>query len=437
MKILHVVHGYPPSMGGSQWLIKNLSEQLVKDYNDDVTVFTTVAYQMEYFWKGTGPTMPAGTEVTNGVTVRRFPVYTRFNTLRRVLAGIAYRLKLPYNDWLRTFYTGPIMPGLKRAIANSGADIILAATFPLLHMYDAAAAARKANIPLVLLGAIHTAEPWGYERKMIYKTIQRADAYIALTDFEREYVIERGIAPEKVYVTGGGVDIEAFLNSEDFGMRARCPRSIMRDVDVEPVLNSNEDIGIIRERYGWGNAPVVITLGKQTARKRFEVLLKAMPYVWRRYPRTQLLLAGAEGPETPKLREIIAGFSQEQQAHITIVSDFPDEEKPHLLAAGDLFVLPSGEESFGIAFVEAWACGKPVIGSRTGAIPSVIDEGQDGLLAAYEDVESYAHAIMELLENPQRSKEMGKAGRQKVLERYTWPVIARKTREIYEQVQRT
>ena len=121
MRILHVVHGYPPSSGGSQWLVKNLSERLVSRYADQVTVFTTVAHHMEHFWRSGGPTMPAGTEEVNGVTVRRFAVFNRLNVLRMLIAGAAYRLRLPYNDWLRTIYNGPLIFGLSRtALSTSG-----------------------------------------------------------------------------------------------------------------------------------------------------------------------------------------------------------------------------------------------------------------------------------------------------------------------------
>jgi len=434
VKILHVVHGYPPSIGGSQWLTKMLSEHLVAQYQDEVTVFTTVAYHMEYFWKGkqvdtTPPplapsrklgggwgrglgegereTMPAGTEIVNGVTVRRFPVFNGLSKLRMVLAGIAYRLRLPFNDWLRTLYTGPIIPGLARAIAESGADVVFGTAFPLLHMYYAVAGARRAGIPVVLLGAIHTADTWGYKRPMIYRAIQRADAYIAHTTFERDYLIARGIAAEKISVIGAGVDAEAFVNA---------------------------DGATIRERYGWENDPVIATLGKQTPRKRFDTLLQAMPRVWETYPNARLLIAGSRGPDTPKIQQAIQTFPRERQKQIRIVSDFPDADKPLLLAACDVFALPSGQESFGIAFVEAWACGKPVIGARTGAIPAVIAEGEDGLLATYGDPEDFAQAILALLNDPQRRIAMGKAGQAKVLEKYTWDIVTDSVRGVYEQV---
>jgi len=407
MRILHVVHGYPPSMGGSQWLVKNLSEQLVSRHRDEVSVFTTVAYRMEHFWRSDEPAMPAGEQEINGVTVRRFPVFNRLNALRWFSAGVAYRLRLPYNDWLRTMYTGPLICGMAQAIANSGAEVVFATAFPLMHMYYALAGARRAGIPIVFLGAIHTADEWGYDRKMIYRAIQEADAYVAHTSYERDYLIERGIQPEKIVIIGAGVDARRF--------------------DVA-------DGRTTRRRYNWGEAPVVAAMGKQTARKHFDTLLVAMRRVWTVHPNAHVLIAGARTAYSRRIEEMIEILPAEQQARVIVLSDFPEEEKPDLLAACDIFALPSGMESFGIAFLEAWACSKPVIGARAGAIPSVIDEGQDGLLFTYQDADDLARAILELLADPAGRARMGAAGRQKVLQNYTWEIVTDRLREVYVRV---
>ena len=404
MKILHVVHGYPPSMGGSQWLVKNLSEQFAARYEDAVTVFTTVAYSTAYFWRSGEPAMPAQTEEINGVTVRRFAVFNHLNVLRMLVAGVAYRLRLPYHDWLRTIYNGPLIRGMTRAVASSGADVVFATAFPLMHMVYALAGARRAGIPIVFLGAIHTADAWGYDRKMIYRAIQRADAYIAHTTFERDYLIERGIQADRISVIGAGVDVSAFVQAD--GTAARY-------------------------RYEWGDTPVVAVVATQSARKRFDTLFAAMKRVWVAHPGVQLLIAGTRTPYSRQIEERIHALPPEQQAWVTVVDSFSEEEKAQLLAACDIFVLPSGHESFGIVFVEAWACGKPVIGARIGAIPTVIDEGRDGLLFTYSDAEDLARAIAALLADPVRRAQMGQAGRDKVLKNYTWEVVADRVRAVY------
>ena len=149
MNILHVVHAYTPSVGGSQVLIQRVSETLVQQYGHQVSVLTSTARTIEHF---TNPRMPGllpGEEEINRVSVRRLAVQNRLGPAWRILAGVAYRLHLPGNGWLRTAENGPWLRGLAQAIRVSQADVVLAATFPLKHMYDTLAATRRIGKPIV------------------------------------------------------------------------------------------------------------------------------------------------------------------------------------------------------------------------------------------------------------------------------------------------
>lgn len=407
MKILHVVQCYHPAVGGSEWLVKNLSELLVSRYGDEVTVFTAAADKPAYFWRQEGSALPAGTEVIQGVAVRRFKVFRRLRRPRMLLAHTFHRLRLPYHDWARTLQLGPLISGMTQAIADSDADVVFATSFPFLHMYYALAGARQADRPAVLLGAIHALDKWGYDRDMMYQAIHQAQAYIAHTTFERDHLIGRGVAAEKITVIGGGVDVEPFLRADGAAERGR---------------------------YGWGDEPVIAAVARQSVLKRLDTLLYAMPRVWAIQPRARLLFAGARTSYSAELEQIIQRLPPEQQARVTIVNNFSEAEKPGLLAACDLLVHPSANESFGIALIEAWACAKAVIGANAGAIPSVIDEERDGLLFEYEDPDSLARAILALLADEGRRYEMGQAGRKKVLGNYTWDIVTDRFRTLYEEV---
>lgn len=408
MKILHVVHAYPPSQGGSQMLTARLSENLVQRYGDEVTVFTTVADDLGCFWGKAVPILPAGTATINGVTVRRFPVFQRLSTLRWFLSGVAWRLRLPYNDRLRTLEMGPLVPGLRRAIAQSQAQVIFATAFPLLHMYDAVAGAKAAGIPLVLLGALHLEDRWGYQRPMIFQAIRQADAYIAHTTYERDFLInQQRVVPEKITVIGGGVDLPP----------------------GQPLAPAQA-----RALWGWQTEPIILTLGKHVARKRYDLLLAAFRLVWPRYPQARLIIAGGRTDYTPQLEALVAQLPTDVRNNVTLLTDFPEAQKAALLAACDLFVLASGHESFGLAFAEAWAAGKPVIGARSGAIPAVIAEEHDGLLFTYPDASSLAQALLTLLDNPAQRQQLGAVGLQKVQEQFTWEKVTAQVRTLYARV---
>jgi glycosyltransferase involved in cell wall biosynthesis len=405
MKILHVVHAYPPSVGGCQHLIERLSRELVGRHGDEVTVYTTVALNTEHFVRDDGLALPATTEVVDGVTVRRFRVFNRLTRPRMLLASLAYRYRLPFNEQLRTLLNGPIVFGLAGAVARSGADVVMASAFPLAHMYDALRGARRAGIPAVLLGALHVEDEWNYDREMIFRAARRADAYVALTEFERRHVIARGVAADRAHVVGGGVDVAG--HSRAVGAAAR-------------------------RRFELGERPVVAMVAKHVARKRFDVLLRAMETVWRSVPDALLVMAGGRTPYTAEIEAMVAALGA-KAASVRLLSDVEEEDKLSLLAACDVFVLPSAWDSFGLVFLEAWACRKPVVGAASGAVASLVADGEDGLLAPYEDAEALASAVVKLLRSPDLRRRMGERGFFKVTQRYSWETVTREMRKVYEQ----
>ncbi len=407
MKILHVVQCYHPVVGGAEALAKNFSEQFANRYGDSVTVFTSAASKPAYFWRNEGEPLPVGVETINNVTVQRFPVMRKFNYLRGLFARGMYRFHLPYNDHARTFEVGPLIPNFVDAIANHDADLVMATTFPFKHMYDALKGARRGGKPVVLIGAIHVDDKWGYDRQMMFEAIQQADAYVALTDFERDYLICRGISAEKITVIGGGVD-------------------------VQPFLQANGDR--IREKYGFGDDLVVTVMSRQSELKRIDTVLEAMPIIWQQFPDIRLLLAGARTNYSAVLDAKIAQLPRAQQVQITQIHDFPEGEKAEILAASDIFVHPSGHESFGIVFVEAWATGKPVVGTSAGAVASLIDDAEDGFLYEYDDAIDLADKIRRLIISPDLRGKMGQIGQQKVLDNYSWEIVSDRLRMVYQKL---
>jgi glycosyltransferase involved in cell wall biosynthesis len=113
------------------------------------------------------------------------------------------------------------------------------------------------------------------------------------------------------------------------------------------------------------------------------------------------------------------------------LEDFDSELKPLLFNAIDIFVLASKGESFGVVFLEAWACKKPVIGVSMGAVASLIDKGEDGLLFASYSVQELRSAIITLIEDEETRKRFGNNGYEKIRQQFTWQVITKKYRDAY------
>jgi glycosyltransferase involved in cell wall biosynthesis len=407
MRILQVTQGYSPAIGGTEWLVQRVSEELVAQFDDEVTVFTTNCYNGEGFWNPRLPKMKVETALIRGVKVRRFPVLTRVSQAFRPIQKIFFTLGLPYNDWMRTYFGGPIIAGLRREISRHPADLVAAASFPLLHMFEAVHGARDGRKPVVLNGCLHPQDIWGFQRKNIYAAIRGADFYIANTGYEVEHLRAHGIPESKMTVAGVGVDPERFSSITQADARSR--------LGLPP------------------SAPMVGFIGQIGQHKGIDTLLKTMPAVWRENPDTHLLIAGSRAMFAQKLDQIVADWPQEYRNQTTLIFDFKEEEKPFLFHAVDIFVYPSGFESFGISYLEAWAARKPVIGTWNGAIPYVVDAGKDGLLVPFQNRKLLAEAIMLLLKYPGWGRSMGEAGFSKVLHTYTWQIVARKFRDAYQQ----
>lgn len=403
MKVLHVSQGYWPAIGGTELLIQRVSEELIAQFQDDVTVFTTDCYNGEGFFLPR-KRLPTGWETLNGVHVRRFHVHSRPSFLARHAQAPLFRYRVPFNQYLRALASGPIVPGLTRAIRERDADVIAASSFPLLHMFAAMRGAHSSGRPAVLHGGLHPEDPWGFQRSMIYRAIRRVH-YIANTQYEADYVISRGADPARVFVVGVGVDPAQFN-----------------------VVSSAQ----ARQRLGLDDGPVVGFIGQIGGHKGVGALVTAMPRVWQSHPRAQLLIAGGRTSYYATIERMVGALPASQRERVKLYPDFAPDQKGELFAAVDVFAYPSGYESFGIAFLEAWTAGKPVIGCRRGAISTVVRDGVDGLLVNYDDPHMLALAIDFMLQSPDMRAAFGAAGREKVLARYTWPEIAKRFRQVYE-----
>jgi glycosyltransferase involved in cell wall biosynthesis len=125
----------------------------------------------------------------------------------------------------------------------------------------------------------------------------------------------------------------------------------------------------------------------------------------------------------------------EAKARIRLLPYAPDDVKRDALAAADVFAMPSRTDSFGIAYLEAWCYGVPVVGARAGGVPDVIADEVDGLLVPFGDAVAIAEAIGRLLRDRDLARRMGAAGRAKVLRELTWDHVYAQARAVYAECQ--
>ena len=240
--------------------------------------------------------------------------------------------------------------------------------------------------------------------------IEAADAVIAVSKGMREDIQAAypTVDPERIEVIHNGID----------------PEQYSPDPDTEAL----DAYGVDRSR------PFVLFVGRITRQKGIVHLLAAAHEF---DPAAQLVLA-AGAPDEPEIaREVIDGVELLRAVRdgvIWIEKMLEKREVIQLLTHAAVFVVPSVYEPMGIVNLEAMACETPVVASRVGGIPEVVEDGVTGLLVPPADPPALAAAVNELLRDPERGREMGEAGRRHVLEHFTWRAVAERTLELYRRL---
>ena len=324
--------------------------------------------------------------------------------------------------------------GVDLLMANdaAGADVVHS------HTWYANEAGRVAQllhgIPHVITAhSLEPLRPWKAEQlgggyrvsSQIEKSAyESADAVIAVSagmrlDILRSYP---HIDPAKVHVVHNGIDVDAWA----------------------PTANPE-----LLERWGIDSSrPSVVFVGRITRQKGLPYLLEAAE----RLPSEVQLILCAGAPDTPEIKaEVehkVAQLQAQREGVIWITDHLPRHELAAILSAGTTFVCPSIYEPLGIVNLEAMACGIPVVGTATGGIPEVVEDGVTGWLVPIEQVqdgtgtpvnpEKYvsdlAQALREAVSDPARAQQMGVAARERARVHFDWMAIAEQTRAIYNLV---
>jgi glycosyltransferase involved in cell wall biosynthesis len=410
IRLLQLVHGYPPAVGGVELSIRDMCERLVDEYDFEVTVLTTDAYTVSNFHDPSLPTIPIDPdEVQHGVRVMRFPTRAWRSRLLRQPQRLAYRLRLPGHDWLRTWFNGPISPDMRAATLRAQADVICAAAFPLNHVHYPFRRPRP-RTPVVIMPSIHTTDAWGFERRNLLRLCGRAFATVARTGHEREWLLAHGVASERVRVIGHGF--------EPGELRPR-PGAFRASLGIDP------------------SGYLVAYLGQQGAHKGIEVLLASFPWVLEQCPDAWLTIGGARTGYTTELERQLARLPPPARARCRLVCDLSEQVKADLLGDCDVLATPSGKEAFGITTLEAWSLGKPVVVGDSPSQASVVIDGESGLIVPYGDVERLTGALTRLGRDPPARVAIGRAGRARLLANFRRSHVERLHAELLSEAARS
>ena len=182
------------------------------------------------------------------------------------------------------------------------------------------------------------------------------------------------------------------------------------------------------------DALVVAYTGRLLRGKGLETLVDAFARVAEREPRAHLLLVGSGAGQALSNEDALRGrvASRGLDGRVTFTGRVDDVVA--CLSAADVFAFPSEFEALGLSLIEAAACGLPCVGTRTGGIVDVIEDGRTGLLVPPSDVEALGAALAGLLEDPARRRAMGEAGRARVRERFDVDASVARYRALFQEL---
>lgn len=174
---------------------------------------------------------------------------------------------------------------------------------------------------------------------------------------------------------------------------------------------------------------VLLFVGALSVRKGVNYLIRAMKDITKNH-NVKLLIAG-QGPKKEELKKLTKKMDLEK--NVRFEGYIKEKIKPIYYKAADIFILPSLEEGFGIVNLEAWACSTPVIASRVGGVPAVVESGKTGLLVEPGNSADLAKKINHLLKNEDMRSKMGRKGREEV-KKYRWRNICNKLEKLYKKL---
>ncbi len=192
----------------------------------------------------------------------------------------------------------------------------------------------------------------------------------------------------------------------------------------------------IRTRFGYSDQDfVVLWLGIVMPHRRLQDAIHAINHLKSRGNTVRLLVAGS-GQTFPEYFESLQNLTKELnvEKEVTFAGKVPDDEMRDFYCACDAFLFPNENQTWGLAVLEAMACGCPVLVSRGAAVHEVLTDGQDALLFPARDPEALAAKIQMLVAHPEQRTRIAEAGMQLVRTRFNWERFAEQMVAIFDQV---
>ncbi len=372
MRIILLAADFPPSLGGIQQYVASLAKALA-DGGAEVRVVATAQPQSEQF------DAEANYPIARVAGASKRQVWQQMQAAAVELAGGSTETAVVATKW---FPEGPAALGAARTIGGVSAMI----------GYDREFALHGLNLV-----------KWGMQKYVL----GNCDIIFALSGFTVKQLLRMGVAECRIHQLGTGLNTDQFYPDEAGAAK-------------------------LREQLGLQEARVVCTVSRLAAHKGHRYVLEALPIVAEQVPEVKYLIVG-EGPYRRRLEDYARAYQVEER--VVFTGQVPLEQLRQFYTMAEVMVLASfdllGEptEGFGLSFLEANACGTPVIGTHTGGIPEAVADRQSGLLVPPRDHQALASALLRLLGDRNYAEMLGQAGRKRAADEFSWASVAERLSE--------
>ncbi len=234
--------------------------------------------------------------------------------------------------------------------------------------------------------------------RLLRLVFAEASMIVTVSEPSKKSIIHLGIPPEKIKVVYPGVDTQIF----------------------KPLSDENK----FRKRFAPNGEKIILSVGRLIERKGFDMVIESLPELIDEFGAVKYILVG-DGPDRKRLEVNVKRNGLE--GSVIFLNRVSNEELPELYNACDLFVMPNrvgkfagDTEGFGIVFIEASACGKPVIAGRSGGAIDAVEDNKTGFLVNPESYSELREKMMKLIRNDDAAIEMGRNGLNRCKYSFTW-----------------
>ena len=245
----------------------------------------------------------------------------------------------------------------------------------------------------------------GKELTAFKNVVNDSDLILCVSKYTKNEIIDRvdGIETNHIKFLPNGVDINRFF----------------------PVENTS---GFLNRYNIPENSNIILTLARIIRRKGHDTVIKCLPRLIKKFPNIQYVIAGPHRKKDTYLDELkLLAKELSVENHIVFVDYIPDSDLNEIYSRSQVYVMVSrtyndigDSEGFGITFLEANACGCPVIGSTEGGIPDAVENNKNGLLVPADDIKSLTKAIEKFLEDESFRRKIIDQGIERVNNDFTW-----------------